>query len=88
MSQLGEKKNIFQKNRFIDFQKPPFIYKDFDKDGKVIYTGYCVDLIRDLAKLLRFDYEIYEPPGVNPIINSQYVQITEKIDFSVISLTV
>lgn len=31
-------------------------------DGKVTYSGYCIDLIKELQKLMQFQYELYEAP--------------------------
>ena len=31
-----------------------------DADGKMVYKGYCVDLLDALSELMNFDYEIYE----------------------------
>ena len=30
--------------------------------GSIWYEGYCIDLIEELAKLLKFTYEIYPSP--------------------------
>ena len=34
--------------------------KEADKDGKIVYKGYCVDLLDALSELMNFEYEIYE----------------------------
>ena len=34
--------------------------KEADKDGKMVYKGYCVDLLDALSELMNFEYEIYE----------------------------
>ncbi|XP_055372265.1 ionotropic receptor 25a [Condylostylus longicornis] len=36
----------------------PFIMKD--KNSPKGYKGYCIDLIDEIAKIVKFDYEIYE----------------------------
>ena len=33
-----------------------------DKDGIISYHGYCIDLLKELAKTLHFTYEIYLSP--------------------------
>ena len=57
-------------------QKPPFIYKDFNSKGETVYSGYCVDLIRDMARLMRFEYELYEPP------DGEYGTLNEKLEWT------
>ena len=32
------------------------------KDGSVSYEGYCIDLLNELARNLKFTYEIYLTP--------------------------
>lgn len=46
-------------NIFI-FQQEPFVFKD--ESSPKGYSGYCIDLINDIAELLKFDYEIVESP--------------------------
>jgi hypothetical protein len=29
------------------------VYKDFLKNGTAVYSGYCVDMINDMANLLK-----------------------------------
>ena len=36
--------------------------KEVDASGKMMYTGYCADLLNALAELMNFEYEIYEAP--------------------------
>ncbi|XP_055686801.1 ionotropic receptor 25a [Lutzomyia longipalpis] len=38
--------------------QPPFIIRD--KDAPKGYTGYCIDLIEEIAKIVKFDYMIQE----------------------------
>ena len=33
-----------------------------EEDGGVSYEGYCVDLLNELARNLKFTYEIYPSP--------------------------
>ena len=33
------------------------------KDGSITYQGYCIDLLKELARRLHFTYEIYLSPG-------------------------
>ena len=35
---------------------------DKNDDGTTSYKGYCIDLIKELASVLHFAYEIYEVP--------------------------
>ena len=32
------------------------------KDGSITYTGYCIQLLNELARNLKFTYEIYPSP--------------------------
>ena len=32
------------------------------KDGSITYTGYCIGLLNELARNLKFTYEIYVSP--------------------------
>ena len=43
-----------------------------EQDGKISYGGFCIDLFKELAKMLHFTYEIYVSP------DGQYGGITEK----------
>lgn len=42
------------------FQMPPFIVKNVDQNGTITFTGYCVDLLEEIKKLLNFEYTIFE----------------------------
>jgi hypothetical protein len=45
-------------------QQPPYVYKKVDnKTSQANYSGYCIDLLNELAKMMNFKYEIYEAPG-------------------------
>ena len=36
--------------------------KEKHEDGSVSYEGYCIDLLKELARNLKFTYEIYPSP--------------------------
>ena len=42
-----------------------------EEDGTISYEGFCIDLLKQLAKMLHFTYEIYPSP------DGQYGSITE-----------
>ena len=42
-----------------------------EEDGTISYEGFCIDLFKQLAKMLHFTYEIYHSP------DGQYGGITE-----------
>ena len=42
-----------------------------EQDGTISYEGFCTDLLKQLAKMLHFTYEIYPSP------DGQYGSITE-----------
>jgi hypothetical protein len=47
-------------------QQPPYVYKKVDNNtGLANYSGYCIDLLNELAKMMNFKYEIFEAPGKN-----------------------
>lgn len=43
-------------------QDAPFVMEKRDKDGSITYTGYCIRLLNELARNLKFTYEIYPSP--------------------------
>ena len=43
-----------------------------EKDGAISYEGFCIDLLKQLTKMLHFTYEIYVSP------DGQYGAITQK----------
>ena len=43
-------------------KEPPFVIAKKNKDGTFQFEGYCVDLINELAKILKFKYEFYPSP--------------------------
>ena len=42
-----------------------------EEDGTISYEGFCIDLLKQLAKMLHFTYKIYPSP------DGQYGGITE-----------
>ena len=42
-----------------------------EKGGTILYEGFCIDLFKELAKMLRFTFKIY------PFPDGQYGGITE-----------
>ena len=42
-----------------------------EEDGSISYEGFCIDLLKQLAKMLHFTYEIYLSP------DGQYGGLTE-----------
>ena len=42
-----------------------------EKGGTILYEGFCIDLFKELAKMLRFTFKIYPSP------DGQYGSITE-----------
>ena len=42
-----------------------------EEDGTISYEGFCIDLLKQMAKMLHFSYEIYLSP------DGQYGAITE-----------
>jgi len=36
--------------------------KEENEDGSYSYEGYCIDLLNELARNLKFTYEIYVSP--------------------------
>jgi len=56
--------NIFQQQRGwpAGEQRPSFeeINNEEIEDDNLIYEGFCIDLLREMAKLLNFTYELVE----------------------------
>ena len=42
--------------------EPFVIKKKQQNDGSPLYEGYCIDLLNELARNLKFTYEIYPSP--------------------------
>ncbi|KAL3860944.1 hypothetical protein ACJMK2_007039 [Sinanodonta woodiana] len=40
----------------------PFVFKKSDPNGTIAYDGLCIDLLKELADMLNFTYELVEPP--------------------------
>ncbi|XP_078377925.1 glutamate receptor ionotropic, kainate 3-like [Oculina patagonica] len=51
-----------KKLRAVIAEDAPFIMKKKDVDGHFLYEGYCIDLLNELARNLKFSYEIYPSP--------------------------
>ncbi|CAH1246305.1 GRID2 [Branchiostoma lanceolatum] len=45
--------------RVVTIQEQPFVFRKNLSDG-VTYSGFCVDLLKDLSAMLEFDYFLYE----------------------------
>ena len=43
-------------------QTAPFVMKKVKEDGTISYEGYCIDLLNELARILKFTFEIYPSP--------------------------
>ncbi|KAH6941509.1 hypothetical protein HPB50_019166 [Hyalomma asiaticum] len=41
---------------------PPFVIKKNNSDGEDQFEGYCIDLMDEIKKMLKFEYTIYEVP--------------------------
>ncbi|XP_073251451.1 glutamate receptor 2-like [Porites lutea] len=50
-----------KKLRVVIVENEPFVMKKQDGDS-VWYEGYCIDLFKELAKILKFTYEFYPTP--------------------------
>lgn len=50
--------NIFLVYIFNVFQQPPFIMRD--ESSEKGFKGYCIDLLDEIAKLVKFEYTIQE----------------------------
>ncbi|XP_078384334.1 glutamate receptor 2-like [Oculina patagonica] len=40
----------------------PFVMRKEQEDGSFVYEGYCIDLLNELARNLKFTYELYPSP--------------------------
>ena len=70
------------------FQQPPFIMKRVNNDSTIEFYGYCVDLIKDIQKIMNFEYELYEVPdgkygNMDPKMNwnGMIRELIEKVNF-------
>ncbi|KAJ8317339.1 hypothetical protein KUTeg_005243 [Tegillarca granosa] len=41
---------------------PPFVYKKYNATGGVVYEGYCLDLLEQIANITGFTYDLYPSP--------------------------
>ncbi|PFX27300.1 Glutamate receptor 4 [Stylophora pistillata] len=48
--------------RIVVIKAAPFMMSRTEENGEVVYTGYCIDLLNELARNLKFTYEIYFTP--------------------------
>ncbi|XP_078579224.1 glutamate receptor 4-like isoform X1 [Branchiostoma floridae x Branchiostoma japonicum] len=48
--------------RGVTLEEEPFVMKRENKDGTYKYSGFCIDILNELAKNLGFTYELYEVP--------------------------
>ncbi|CAM1317771.1 Uncharacterised protein g6837 [Pycnogonum litorale] len=46
--------------RITTVETAPFIIKKTDSEGNVYFDGYCIDLLKEIQKIVKFDYEIFE----------------------------
>ncbi|XP_078383275.1 glutamate receptor ionotropic, kainate 2-like isoform X2 [Oculina patagonica] len=51
-----------RKFRVVVAETAPFVMSKTHEDGSVTYEGYCIDLLNELARNLKFTYEIYPTP--------------------------
>ena len=40
----------------------PYVMRKLSDDGTESYEGYCMDLLDELARILKFSYEVYTSP--------------------------
>ena len=52
-------------------QQAPFVIKEGGK-----YVGYCIDLLEELKKLMKFEYELMEAP------DGQYGRMNEQAEWN------
>ncbi|RMX49451.1 hypothetical protein pdam_00013352 [Pocillopora damicornis] len=48
--------------RVVVAESAPFMMSRKKENGEVFYTGYCIDLLNELVRNLKFTYEIYFTP--------------------------
>ena len=54
---------VYLNDSFAFFQQnAPFMMTKKLEDGNISYQGYCIDLLNELARHLKFTYEIYVSP--------------------------
>ena len=47
---------------FINHKAAPYVMRTVSDDGTESFKGYCMDLLDELARILKFSYEIYTSP--------------------------
>ncbi|XP_078384274.1 glutamate receptor ionotropic, kainate 3-like isoform X2 [Oculina patagonica] len=51
-----------RKFRIVYVEEPPFVTTKKNADGTFFHEGYCIDLLNELARILKFTYEMYPSP--------------------------
>ena len=85
--------------RVVTIVDEPFVFKDVDKDGKVTWSGFSIDLLKILAERINFNYEIFEstdygsfrPTGPNGTMEWSGLVgdvVSGRADFAVSAMTV
>ena len=57
---------VFNKNKVVQI---PWVYADteengtpkLDENGNQMFTGYCMEFLHEMSKLLNFDYDVIPP---------------------------
>ena len=57
---------VFHKNKVVQI---PWVYADteengtpkLDENGNQMFTGYCMEFLHEMSKLLNFDYDVIPP---------------------------
>ena len=47
---------------FINHKAAPYVMRTVSDDGTESFKGYCMDLLDELARILKFSYEVYTSP--------------------------
>ena len=78
-------------------QESPYVEERRKEDGGLFYEGYCIDFLNELARNLKFTYEIYTAPDgkygvemedgtwngvIGEIVNEVCSRISHQINFS------
>ena len=78
-------------------QESPYVEERRKEDGGLFYEGYCIDFLNELARNLKFTYEIYTTPDgkygvemedgtwngvIGEIVNEVCSRISHQINFS------
>ena len=67
---------MFLFGAFLELQQAPFVMKRKTGNGTVQFYGYCIDLLDNIQKILKFEYSIYEVP------DGQYGNMDEKMNWN------